>query len=355
MPGDLNSNLPPFAGRAGVVVNHQRACPGYTLVWSRDGTAARLLDLAGTEVHRWEHVTDAPWHHCALLDDGRLLVIPCSGPRMNLIELDWNGALVKRYDVPAHHDVRRLPNGNTIALCLSRAHYPAVCAKPLDYDHILELGPDGKPVWEWHYALHEQEIAALVEIPKAGRARDWPHLNTVEVLGDNAAGRVDRRFRAGNILTSGRHIHTILVIDHETGAVVWAWGPGRILGQHEPTMLANGHILLFDNGWGGPGRGYSRVIELDPLRDEIVWQYQAPRPEDFWSPIGSGNQRLPNGNTLICAMNYGQRGRVFEVTPEQEVVWEYWNTDPSPLYRARRYEPALVEPLLARIAPDGRP
>ena len=33
-------------------------------------------------------------------------------------------------------------------------------------------------------------------------------------------------------------------------------------------------------------------------------------------------QRLPNGNTLICE---GAWGRIFKVTPEKAVVWEYIN------------------------------
>jgi len=40
-------------------------------------------------------------------------------------------------------------------------------------------------------------------------------------------------------------------------------------GQHQPTMLPNGHIMVYDNG---TRRGYSRVIELDPLSAEIVWE-----------------------------------------------------------------------------------
>jgi len=34
------------------------------------------------------------------------------------------------------------------------------------------------------------------------------------------------------------------------------------------------------------------------------------------------NQRLPNGNTLITEST---QGRIFEVTPENEIVWEYYN------------------------------
>jgi len=40
----------------------------------------------------------------------------------------------------------------------------------------------------------------------------------------------------------------------------------------------------------------------------------------FYSSLVSSAQRLPNGNTLITE---GQSGRIFEVTPEHEIVWEY--------------------------------
>jgi hypothetical protein len=40
-----------------------------------------------------------------------------------------------------------------------------------------------------------------------------------------------------------------------------------------------------------------------------VWQYAAPVKPDFYSPVISGAQRQPNGNTLICE---GVRGRLLE-------------------------------------------
>ena len=51
-----------------------------------------------------------------------------------------------------------------------------------------------------------------------------------------------------------------------------------------------------------------------------MWSYSAPNPTDFYSVNISGVQRLPNGNTLICA---GAPGIVFEVTSEKKVVWQY--------------------------------
>jgi len=82
-----------------------------------------------------------------------------------------------------------------------------------------------------------------------------------------------------------------------------------------------GNILVFDNGGlaGYPlvSRFYSRVLEFNPITLDLVWKYEAP---DFFSYYISGAQRLPNGNTLI---DEGSVGRIFEVTPAGEKVWEY--------------------------------
>ena len=72
-----------------------------------------------------------------------------------------------------------------------------------------------------------------------------------------------------------------------------------------------------------PGRGGgqgSKVLEFDPRTKDPVWEYQGTPKYTFASPFISGAQRLKNGNTLICE---GQWGRIFEVTPQKEVVWEY--------------------------------
>ena len=55
---------------------------------------------------------------------------------------------------------------------------------------------------------------------------------------------------------------------------------------------------------------------------QIVWSYQSKTNQGFFSHIGSGAQRLPNGNTLICS---DTEGHLFEVTAEGELVWEYIN------------------------------
>ena len=87
-----------------------------------------------------------------------------------------------------------------------------------------------------------------------------------------------------------------------------------------------GDILLFDDeGEGGyptatlPLIDGSRVLEINPVADEVVWQYAGSKVS-FFSSFLSRAQRLPNGNTLI---DEGMWGRFFQVTPKGDVVWEY--------------------------------
>jgi hypothetical protein len=126
----------------------------------------------------------------------------------------------------------------------------------------------------------------------------------------------------GNILVSFRCINTIAIIERSSGKIAWRWGPGDVAGQHHPTRLENGNILLFDNGAHRPYTtiDYSRVIEVEPASGRIVWEYKDNPVFDFSSFICSGAQRMPGGTTVICECT---KGRLFEVTREGDIVWEY--------------------------------
>jgi Arylsulfotransferase (ASST) len=169
----------------------------------------------------------------------------------------------------------------------------------------------------------------------------------------------DRRFHPDNIIWDSREANIIAITDRNTGNIVWRLGPnydcseaerelGWIIGQHHAHIVprglpGEGNLLLFDNGgWAGYGepnpmsptgrqnarRDYSRVLEIDPISLQIVWQYTPAEagfviPLDasrFYSPFVSSAQRLPNGNTLITE---GSDGRIFEVTRDHQLVWEY--------------------------------
>ena len=141
-----------------------------------------------------------------------------------------------------------------------------------------------------------------------------------------------------------RNVNQIVILEPETYRILWSWGQGELEWPHHPTMLPSGRILVFDNG---VRRGYSRVVELDPLSKRIVWEYRADPLETFNTQARGAAQRLPGGNTLITESD---RGRVFEVNPAGEIVWTWLNPAQKKghrqtVYRMIRLPGTLIEPL----------
>jgi hypothetical protein len=240
-----------------------------------------------------------------------------------VLEADWNSRILWEVRNPDHHhDGRLLKNGNMILLCA--AELPAEVAARVKgglpgtevngkmwADYLLEVTKQGRTVWEWRAWDHLDPAEYPIPLIQNQRA-EWTHGNSVIELSD------------GNLLVSFRNISTVVKIDRSSGRVLWKLGAPPLSGQHAPVPLRNGNILIFDNG---PTRldqtfPFSRVIEVNPATNEIVWEYHDANPQGFYSDRISNAQRLPNGNTLI---NEGMFGRFFEVTPAGEVVWEYVN------------------------------
>jgi hypothetical protein len=195
----------------------------------------------------------------------------------------------------------------------------------------------GEVVWEWRAWEHLDPVEDGITFPQDGR-EEWTHGNAVTEL------------RSGNLVVSFRNISTVVEIERASGKIIWKLGAPPLSGQHAPMELANGNLLIFDNG---PIRlddplPHSRTLEVDRATNQIVWCYQDDPVENFYSSRISNAQRLPNGNTLICE---GVFGRLFEVTAEGELVWEYVNphfggpprAQNNRLFRAYRYSPEEVE------------
>ncbi len=309
-----------------------KAYNGYTLFTPLQSSGIWLIDMEGNFVHHWS-VDHDPACYGVLLENGNLLYAGQTPDRAlpeiragggELLEINWDGKVVWKYEDPyMHHDFHHLPNGNTMILrwvktpddiaSKIKGGVPGTEREGVIWsDSFQEITPDGEVVWEWlGYEHLNPETDAIC--PLCSRS-EWTHINNCFVLPD------------GIILTSLHHINTIPIIAKNTGDLKWRWGPGELAHQHNPTMLDNGNILVFDNGAHRPIQftGVSRVLEVN-LDGEIVWEFKEGSALHFYSPHISGAQRLPNGNTLICE---GAIGRFIEVTPEKEIVWEY----SSPFY-----------------------
>lgn len=308
---------------------------GYTLFSNTGGDTAYLIDMAGRVVHTWSlKRTDLQ----ELLPNGHLLY---GTNYYGVEEVDWQGRPQWFYPCTWHHDFALSGDGRLMLLCgggekvFDRPDIFEGCREGLAFtpNYFLEIDLAGfARTWQWWAHEHVEELSALVKFPRAidirskGRWGDIFHCNTLEVLPDSGLGRRDERFRAGNVLFSFRQMDVIGVVDRRSGSIAWAWGPGELDGQHMPTLIPDsdpfsgrpmpgaGRMLVFDNGY--LRRDFTRVIELDPTSNRIVWT----SPTDWRSWHISGAQRLPNGNTFICD---GPAGRLFEITRAGRTVWEY--------------------------------
>ncbi len=327
---------------------------------------------------------------------------------IELVQLDWDGNEIWSFSdwdddgtgtmmSRQHHDFEREGNpvgyyapgqefvesGNTLVLAHKNELVPEISNKELEDDVIYEVDWNGNLTgFEWHASDHFQEFGfdqtAINEIYRAPQFDkekgffDWLHINSMSLLGENHwySNTGDERFNPANIIISSRSASFIAIISHDTGAVVWQVGPDfssgtpgqnlrQLVGPHHAHMIpeglpGEGNILVFDNGgqsgYGGSmsapryTRSYSRVVEFDPVTLEIVWQYGEQSGEEyFFSQDISSAQRLPNGNTLITE---GRNGRIFEVTAEKEIVWEFsvssTGKKDSSIYRAYRIPPEWV-------------
>lgn len=273
---------------------------------------------------------------------------------------------------------------------------------------IVELQPldnnEAEVVWKWnlrdhlvqdfdpsknHYGVVSEEAGRVdinYESGFGNSGPDWVHLNGI-------AYHPDR----DEIVVSSRELSEFWIIDHSTttqeaagstggnagrgGELLYRWGNPRtykrgtaanqkLFVQHDahwipPGRPDAGKILIFNNGMGRPEGDYSSLeIVLPPLDPEgkyvlppllpygpaeAEWTYVAPDPTTFFANRVSGAQRLPNGNTLVCE---GTKGKIFELSPAGQIVWEYINPivnfgpleqgvtpTNNDLFRAYRYGP----------------
>jgi hypothetical protein len=279
-------------------------------------------------------------------------------------ELDWDGKVVWQWGDKApggaaqqHHDQRRLSNGNTLVLA-NRVHKVEGFKVPeLIDDVVYEVNPQGEVKWTWLASEHLNEFGftpAQLKLIRATKDADYLHINNLSVVGPNKwfdAG--DKRFAPDNLLLDSRNANFIAIIDKASGKVVWHLGPNlptinpktaqqlprpvdQFVGQHDAHIIpaglpGAGHLLVFDNqgtaGYPSAPLGLiagSRVLEIDPVTQQVVWQYSAANSKQpnwaFYSSFISSARRLPNGNTLI---DEGMNGRFFQVTDKGEIVWEY--------------------------------
>ena len=161
-------------------------------------------------------------------------------------------------------------------------------------------------------SLNRIQIDPLVPIG------DLLHPNTIEPVPEKVAEAFPN-ITKNSVMLSLRNTDMIVFLDLDTEKITWAlFGPWKR--QHSVRFLQNGHIILLDNdGNNGPG-GRSRILEVDLKDMSIVWEYTGSKEKPFFTRFNGMIDILPNGNLLITETH---TGRIFEVTRDKEIVWDY--------------------------------
>jgi hypothetical protein len=354
---------PAPAARGITVYDRERASPGLNLYTSGHAPEASLMTMDGRVLHRWrlsfedafpgrpsDAVGTESWRRAFLDASGNLLAI---FEGQGLVKIDKDSRLIWALANGSHHDLDRNPDGE-IHVLTRRAHVvPAFHPfKPILEDFVTVVGADGSERGSRSLleAFENSPYSPLLDQARRG-AGDIFHTNTLEVM-DGHLAHLSPLFEAGNALVSLNSLNVIAIVDLEANRVVWSL-VGLSRGQHSATILENGHLLFLGNLGNG---GYSKVVEIDPLTQRIVWSFLGDHANDFVTRSCGSVQRLRNGNTLITISN---RGRAIEVTPDHEIVWEFMSPHRAGdhdelvanLFEVQRIEPGFPLGWLATSRP----
>lgn len=150
------------------------------------------------------------------------------------------------------------------------------------------------------------------------------HLNEVEEL-SSAMAPAFPMFKTGDLMLSLRNRNLIVVTDPEVKTVKW-WRIGPWIRQHDPDFEPDGTITVFDNHsdetLDGSRQGGSRIVQVNPATNETRILYGGTEKQHFYSPERGTHQMQSDGSVLITE---AQGGRVFEVDPKGNIVWEFVN------------------------------
>jgi Arylsulfotransferase (ASST) len=345
--------------KQGGVTVHKGALthPGLTFFTAYDGRLFQpfLVDMEGKVVHRWNtsygvlfkgidiEELDLVWesrrwvHGAHLYADGSILV---SFEYRGMAKLDRCSRPIWLLERDTHHSILPLPDGSFWTLSASK-HVPRpYLVKDHREETILHVSADGKVL---------EEINIIDAILKGGyqaillqghptrpdnESTDPLHLNDIELVTDELAKRIPQ-IKAGDFLVSLHGPDALAIISRESKAVVWSM-VGPFLRQHDPDIVGDGTLLVFDNRTEDmqptPVRwleqpqawGFSRILRLDPATQQVLWSFEGSKAFPFYSSIQGKQQILANGNILVSDP---EGGRAFEVSPAHgnQVVWEYVN------------------------------
>ena len=284
-----------------------------------------------------------------------------------------------------HHDIEVMHNGNILAISWEyQSKEDAIAAgrdslnlpgNQLWPDNVIEIEPtSGEIVWEWHSWDH---LIQDFDETKANFGVVGDHPELIDINFDTHDGdpdwlhanAIDYHPEFDQIMLSIPYFNEIWIIDHSTsteeaatssggiygngGDLMYRWGnpttyragdstDQKLFFQHDahwnidhisPGNKDFGKVMVFNNR---AGEDFSTANIFDPMFIDYQSNYMImdgqfipsdfdltlthPTPQRMYSTGLSSFQQLVNGNYLITV---GRFGYTFEITPDNEIVWEY--------------------------------
>ena len=306
--------------------------------------ALRLINAAGELLHEWPVKPEQIWpqtpytdwaagthnnptnyvHGAWLLPDGDVLF---NVEYMGMVRMNACGEVLWKTDTERlHHSVARDDDGNFWASGLRWAEQPVAAYPhlnpPFVDEHMVQVSPQGEILRTVSIldALYQSGFQGTMQM--SFKKFDVTHMNDVELLSADMAAAFPM-FTAGDILVSLRNLNLVVVVDGRTELIKWHFSH-PLIRQHDPDFEADGTIVIFDNNDDttreGSLWGRTRLLKVSPATNDYEIVYPTRTEQSFYSQEGGKHQLLENGNRLITEAN---AGRVFEVTPAGETVWEW--------------------------------
>jgi Arylsulfotransferase (ASST) len=351
-----------LATEGAVIRVHERALAsdGLNFFTSGHAPAAFLIDMDGATRMTWsadartafpdltpgEDERGRSLRRARLLPDGSIVAM---FEEIGLVHLDSASRVLWSWRGPVHSDFAVGEDGRIWVLTRETRTVEDLNHRgPVREDFLVELTSEGRVLRRSSLLEGFRRSACSPYLHVLPRGPEILETDGIQILD----GKLEERspaFRRGNLLLSVKGLNTVGVFEPESGAIVWTLS-GQWFAQHSARLLRNGHLLLFDNL--GAMREASRVLEVDPFTQEILWSFGRDPGEDLLSETGGFVQRLENGNTLITESN---SGRVIEVTPHHRVAWEFVN----PYRTGKNADLVATIPFMERVSRDlgflGRP
>ncbi len=278
------------------------------------------IDSGNCEILRdnFQTIFVLPWDFCKITDSGFL---GYSNNRVEYFSNDnkysWNYTFLLHHDIDYNASIFTFPEKRIV----SRA------GKLIKIDNVIQIHKNGEILYHWSSNKHLREVEDIfkkkikLHFVPTEKYYEYTYINGASRVGSVDKYKNSMIFKPDNILISLNMIGFI-IIDPTTDTIVWKYdysklGSGQI---HSPRFLQNGHILFFLNE--SKHEGFSKIIEMDPLTNAVVWSYRKEQPFVLYNKQ-FGSVIPVNDNTfLVTHTSHG--GQAFELDRlTNTILWEW--------------------------------